>query len=153
MSGPDNISIEKSVSDERRALLREATSELIRTLEPNELKTMRAILLIGSTAKGTATEKSDVDIWLATMGSFSVETWHKIRSVFQKHLGNIDIEVTGGPIERGSSGSKFVTRSSDETPDVPAAWEFLYVQSTEFRNELDAILKESLSEYQDSKQR
>lgn len=136
---------EKSVSEKRQEQLSKAMEEMESTFPPEEMDLIRAIILIGSTARGTATDKSDIDIMVASTNTkpLRVELLGKIVKVIEKYLPDIDIEVGSGNIAEKSRAAVFVTRTSSKHLDQTPAWKFLYVKDSQTEAELQSTLKKT----------
>ncbi len=79
---------QENISEIRKQKLVEAMERMKEEFSKEELSLIKGILLFGSTARETATEKSDIDIWIVPdeKTPFSSEVIKKIMKIIDLNV-------------------------------------------------------------------
>lgn len=134
----------KTISEIRKQKLLEAMERMKEELPEKELALIKAILLFGSTARGTATEKSDIDIYIVPdeKTSFNSDTVKKIMKIIEEGMPDEEIQYGLRPIVSPEGRpAKFLRRKNPRHPEEEPIHEFLYSKNPEIKVEIDDTLK------------
>ncbi len=135
---------QKNISEIRKQKLLEAMERMKKELSGEEMALIKAILLFGSTARGTATEKSDIDIYIVPDEKipFKSDTIKKIMKIIEEEIPDEEIQYGLRPIiSPEGRPAKFLRRKNPRHPDEEPKYEFLYSKNPELKTEIDNILK------------
>jgi len=138
------LELEKEISKIRKEKLKNAVEIITTELSPEELSSINAIILYGSTALDKATEKSDLDIFIAYDSNQPItpEILKKIQSIIKQELPDISFQFSLGTI--GSRRSmKSVTVRSLKHPERVPGWDFLYAKDENIKTSFNSALSES----------
>ncbi|MCX6763163.1 MAG: nucleotidyltransferase domain-containing protein [Candidatus Moranbacteria bacterium] len=136
--------IKNELSEERKRMALLAIEKIKNRLSPEELELIRTIVLFGSTAKGEATEKSDLDIYVDYEIDNSKKilgALKKITKMFDEELPDMDFSFGFGDISLKKRTAKVIVGRSSKHPDTPSQWDILYSRNEETRKKIDSELK------------
>lgn len=110
-----------------------------------EREVIKAVLLIGSTARGDAKEESEIELFVATNAEQTLEAdlASEITFFIKEVMPSVKVQIHQGYVATGTSAAEFLTRGSHQHPGESAVWKFLYSQSGEAQADIDSILKQS----------
>jgi len=137
---------QKDIGEIRKEKLAEAMGRIKNELSEEERILIKGILLFGSTAGGTATEKSDVDIWIVPEEKipFNSEVVKKVMEIIEDILPDEEIQYGLRPvISPDGRTAKFLTRKNPKHTGKEPAYEFLYSKDDQSKIEIDGILKKA----------
>ncbi len=137
---------QKNIGEIRKQKLAEAMEQMKGKLSEKEMASIKAVLLFGSIARGTATEKSDIDIWIVPdeKAPFSSEAIKKVMKIIEEEMPDEEIQYgLRSIISPEGRTAKFLTRKVSKHRGEEPTCEFLYSKNSESKAEIDDVLEEA----------
>jgi len=129
---------QKTPSEIRLGMVNSAIERVKKDLLPEELEKLKAIIIYGSVARGTAVDNSDIDIHI-DIDPYDSSIFHKILSIVEKFIKEISMSVSSKNIIDHGSMAKLLV--GQKYADKEPVWKFAYSRSAKEEKELDGILK------------
>lgn len=145
-SAPEALA--RNYSQERLELLGVAIEKIKAELAPEELAGIRALIVYGSTSRGTATEESDLDLFIDwdEKVPFNPAVLNKVNSIIDDVLPDIPKEWGCKPILSKGASANHLTKRGSKHPELPPSWKVIYAQSHEAAERLNRVLLESAAD-------
>lgn len=133
------------VNEARISSLKEGCRRLRRFLQPEDFNRITAILVYGSTARGTATPESDVDMWVATKTGeqLGVSAMNTIAKIFQREVPGVELSIGTSNLEVNSGSTRLITQRGFRNGAQDTTWQFIYAVTPEDQAEINRILEET----------
>lgn len=137
----------QNIGERRIAELEKSIRKLVIYMLPEHFSLIKAIVVYGSTARGTAQETSDVDMWIVTesgnpLAARNIET---ITKTFQDALPGVELSIGTSSLEINSGASKLITKRGDKHPEEKTVWRIIYSVDDKVRSQVDETLAQTQS--------
>ncbi|MEK7511515.1 MAG: nucleotidyltransferase domain-containing protein [Patescibacteria group bacterium] len=145
MLSEQNIKPE-SISKSRIDRLKQAVEKIKQKFTPEQLSSVEALIVYGSTALGLANEQSDIDLFIAFAKDKPIkpDQFKKVAKIIQDELPDIIININLGALTNPKGRrTKSITLRSAKHPERVPSWDFIYVKDEETKHRLDQCLREA----------
>lgn len=144
MESSESTNREQTISELRAEIVQSAIIDAVGKLDVGERRVIKAVVLYGSTARGDATEQSDIDIHFDPIEGHSISgpTMKKLISSIENILPDVLIQISSKPLILRGRALRHITSGKPSRPDKPASWKIVYAQSPEQQQELESWLQQ-----------
>jgi predicted nucleotidyltransferase len=114
----------------------------------SDRRIFKAAIVMGSTARGNAGEKSDVDLYLIReddkpLSQLDQKSVQRLQERFVENFPDTEVQFGISSVAANSRAARFITRKSSKRPEESPIWKFIYVRDEETRQSLNKILEEA----------